>query len=299
MELRAGTGGTRPHQYHVSLELLEEKLAQKTNGQITVQIFREFQLGGERDMLEAATLGTLDIVASSTGPVGGFVRESLALDFPYLFRDRDHAYKVLDGPIGTSIRDKFIPKGMVCVAWLENGWRHITNNIRVIKTPEDLKGLKIRTMENEIHAAYFRALGANAVPIPGPEIYNALQQKVVDGQENPYINIWNFKWYEVQKYCSETGHLYSPAVIVFSKQTWDKLPADIQQFIADLRPEMSKVSRDFSKKADDELVAKLRATGLEILQNIDKAPFVKAADPVYQQFGDRVGKELLDQIRSA
>ena len=295
LELKIGFGANRA--YLVAAQLLADRLKEKTGGQITMSLFPDHQLGAERDMVEAVQIGTLDAVCTSTGPVGGFVKETLMVDFPFLFRDSAHAYKALDGPIGTGILDKFAAKNMIGVAWLENGWRHITNGVRPIRAPEDLKGLKLRTMENPIHVATFRLLGVNPTPIPATEIYNALQQKVVDGQENPYAIITMLKLYEVQKYVSETGHFYSPALLIMSKKSWDKLPADIQKMVMDLRPELSKVSREFNQKADSELAATVKAKGLEIIAPIDKGPFIKATEPIYEQFGDRVGKDLLKQIR--
>lgn len=295
MELKIGFGANRA--YAAAAQLLADRLKEKTGGQITLTLFPDHQLGAERDMVEAVHLGTLDAVCTSTGPVGGFVKETLMVDFPFLFRDGVHAYKVLDGPIGTGILDRFAARNLVGVAWLENGWRHITTGARQIKTPEDLKGLKLRTMENPIHVATFRLLGVNPTPIPATEIYNALQQKVVDGQENPYAIIAMLKLYEVQKHVAETGHFYSPAILILGKKTWDKLPADIQRLILDLRPDLSKVSREYNQKADRDLAALVKGKGLEIAAPIDKAPFIKATEPIYEQFGDRVGKDLLRQIR--
>jgi tripartite ATP-independent transporter DctP family solute receptor len=297
LELKFAFGGPVDHQYSGAIRMLAEKLKEKTGGSITATVAGDWQLGGERDMLEAVQLGTLDAVATASGPAGGFVREVLAVDFPYLFRDSEHAYKALDGPVGTSILDRFTAKNMIGVAWLENGWRQLTNSARPIKSPADLKGLKIRTMENEIHVAYFRALGATAVPMPSPELYNALQQRVVDGQENPWTNIWTFKWYEVQKHGSATAHLYSPGLLVMSKKAWDKLPPDIQQYIKELRPQLSKVSRDWVRNKDADMVSQLTAKGMTLALDIDKAPFIKAADPVYERFGEKVGKDLLQQLR--
>ena len=299
LDLKFAYGGPADHQYGGAMRFLAEKLKEKTAGQITATVFDNWQLGGERDMLEAAQLGTLDAVATSTGPAGGFVKEVLAVDFPFLFRDSQHAYKALDGPVGQGILQKFAAKNMIAVCWLENGWRQMTNSVRPIRTPEDLKALKMRTMENEIHVAYFRALGATAIPMPSPELYNALQTKVVDGQENPWTNIWTFKWFEVQKYGSATTHLYSPGILVIGKKTWDKLPADIQKYVTDLQPQLSSLSREWVRKKDADMVAQLEAKGMQVTQNIDKAPFIKAAEPIYERFGDKVGKELLRQLREA
>jgi tripartite ATP-independent transporter DctP family solute receptor len=166
-----------------------ETLSAKAPGKFKVELFPSFALGDERQMVEGAILGNIDFVITSTGPMGNFAPDLLVLDLPFLFRDYAHARKVLDGPIGEKLLEKCASRGFACLAWSENGFRHLTNSKRTVSTPDDLKGLKIRTMENDVHMQAFKTLGAMPTPISGSEIYSALQQKAVDGAENPLGNI--------------------------------------------------------------------------------------------------------------
>ena len=164
------------------------------------QQFPGSALGGEREMIEAVQLGTLDIVNTSTGPVGNFVPEVNIVDIPFLFRDYDHARRVMDGPIGDDLRAKFPAKGLIALAWTENGFRHMTNSKRPIVKPEDAKGLKIRSMQNKVHMQAFQSIGIQPTPMAFPELFGALQTGVVDGQENPIPVILSAKFSQVQKH---------------------------------------------------------------------------------------------------
>ncbi|MDK2924255.1 MAG: hypothetical protein PWQ41_29 [Bacillota bacterium] len=293
--LKAGHAVAETHPYHLGLVKFAEIVGQKTNGQIKIDIYANGQLGNERDMIEGLQIGTIDLVVTSTGPVSNFVPEMGVVDLPFLFRDREHAYKVLDGQIGQDLLKKFDAKNIVGLAFWENGFRHLTNSKRPVNTPEDVKGLKIRTMENPVHQETFRVLGADPTPMAWSEVFTALQQKTIDGQENPIPIIYNQKIYEAQKYLALTGHFYSPSLLLMSKAAFDKLTPEQQEIFREAAVEAASYERDQIKKQEDEQVDKLKAFGMEITEP-DRAAFQEATQSVYQKFEPQFGKELIQQI---
>ena len=284
--------------YGVAVDAFARDVEARTNGRYKVQTFYSGALGAERESVEGVQLGTLDLTLTSTGPLPNFVPELAILDIPFLFRDYAHARAVLDGPIGQEMLQKFPPKGMIGLAWAENGFRQMTNNKRPINTPEDLKGLKMRTMENPIHIEAYRQFGIQPTPMAFTEVYTALQQGTVDGQENPLSVITSAKLDQVQKNLSLTGHVYSPAIILMNKAQWDKLaPADKEAFIAAAR-EAVKVNR--ARVDSDELkaIAELRAKGMAVVEYVDRSKFQAALAPVYVDFAKKFGQENIDRIKN-
>lgn len=278
-----------------------ETLAAKAPGKFKVELFPSFALGDERQMVEGAILGNIDFVITSTGPLGNFVPDLLVLDLPFIFRDYAHARKLLDGPIGEKLLDKCAPKGFICLAWSENGLRHLTNSKRPIVTPDDLKGLKIRTMENDVHMQAFKTLGAMPTPISGSEIYSALQQHTVDGAENPLGNIGLQKLQQVQKFLTLSGHFYSPAVIVVAGSLWAKAtPAEREAFKDSARAAAAAARRKVDEQ-DIQWLADLKTAGMSVtvLTPDQRDAFVKAVQPAYAQWGKQFGSETIEQIRAS
>ena len=284
--------------YGVAIDTFAREVDQRTNGRYKVQNFYAGALGAERESVEGVQLGTLDLTMTSTGPVPNFVPEVAILDIPFLFRDYAHARAVLDGPIGQELLAKFPAKGMVGLAWAENGFRHMTNSKRPVNAPEDLKGLKMRTMENPIHIEAYKQFGILPTPMAFTEVFTALQQGTVDGQENPLSVITAAKLDQVQKYLSLTGHVYSPAVFLMNKAQWDKLSGDDKQAFLDAASEGVKANR--ARVDDDErkAVADLRARGMTVAENVDKAKFQAALGPAYADFARRFGQANIDRIRN-
>jgi tripartite ATP-independent transporter DctP family solute receptor len=204
---------------------------------------------------------------------------------------------VLDGAVGKELLEKNKDPKLVALGYFENGWRHITNNKRAVNSPNDLKGLKQRVVEHRIYMATMKALGATAVPIPYGELYTALKTGVVDGQDNPLINIFTAKFFEVQKYLTLSGHVYSNNVVFASKAWFDKLPADIQAGVREAVQEAAVLVRTESIKFDKELVGKLQAGGMVVNDIKDKAPFVEGTKSVYDQFASVFPPELVKRIR--
>ena len=282
----------------VAIDTFAKEVAARTGGRYKVETFYNGSLGGERESIEAVQLGTQELAFSSTGPVPNFVPDAKILDVPFLFRDKAHARAVLDGPIGQELLTKFDAKGFKALAWAENGFRHMTNSKRDVKEPADLKGLKMRTMENPVHIAAYKGLGIITTPMAFPEVFTALPQGTVDGQENPLPVIMSAKFSQVQKHLSLTGHVYSPCIFVMNKGSFDKLSAADKTAFLDAAKVAAKANRDRVDQDDANGVKELRAQGMTVIEDVDKAKFVAQLAPVNAEFEKQFGKANLDKIRN-
>jgi TRAP-type transport system periplasmic protein len=285
--------------YGIGVDAFGAKLAELSNGAFVVEQAPAGQLGGERDTIEGLQIGSIDMVITSTGPLGNFVPEVLALDLPFLFRDYDHARKVLDGEIGQELLAKIDENDLVGLAWAENGFRHVTNSQRPVRTPADLEGLKLRTMENRVHMSAFSGMGAAPTPMAFPEVFGALQQGVVDGQENPVTVIAASKFWEVQKYVSLTGHVYSPAIFIASPVLFDGLTDEQKGWFYEAARAGVAANRAEVNRLEEVGVALLRENGMEVITEIDKAPFAALAEAsAYSVYTDEHGTEMIDRIKA-
>jgi tripartite ATP-independent transporter DctP family solute receptor len=282
----------------VAIDTFAREVERRTAGRYKIQPFYSGSLGGERESIEAVQLGTQELTFTSTGPVPNFVPEARILDIPFLFRDKAHARAVLDGPIGQDMLKAFEPKGFKALAWGENGVRHMTNSKRAVNAPEDLKGLKMRTMENPVHVAAYKGFGIITTPMAFPEVFTALQQGTVDGQENPLSVIMAAKFDQVQKHLTLTGHVYSPCIFLMNKASFDKLSdADKAHFLA-AAAEAVKANRARVDEDDAKGVNELRAKGMLVVDHPDKARFQAALAPVYAEFDKQFGKANIDRIKN-
>jgi tripartite ATP-independent transporter DctP family solute receptor len=271
------------------------ELEKRTAGRYRCQI--QAGANDERASIEAVQLGTLDITNTSTGPVSNFVPEVGIVDIPFLFRDYDHARRVLDGPIGQEILAKFPSKGLIALAWTENGFRHLTNSRRPVVKPDDVKGLKVRTMQNPVHIQAFQSIGVQPTPMAFSELFTSLQQGVVDGQENPIPVILSAKFSQVQKHLSLTGHVYSPSLLLVSPKLWNSLSdADKANF-----REAARVGAAAQRKKvnDDEAagIAQLRSEGMEVVTTVDGPAFRSAMSPVWSEFAKKYGADNIRRIQ--
>jgi len=282
----------------VGIDTFAQEVEKRTNGRYKIQTFYSGSLGGERESIESVQLGTQELTLTSTGPVPNFVPEARILDIPFLFRDKAHARAVLDGPIGQELLTKFESKGFKALAWSENGVRHMTNSKRAVNSPSDLKGLKMRTMENPVHVAAYKGLGIVTTPMAFPEVFTALQQVTVDGQENPLSVIMAAKFDQVQKHLSLTGHVYSPAIILMNKAAFDKLAAADKTAFLEAAKVAAKANRDRVDVDDAKGVADLRSKGMQVVENVDKSKFMDQLKPVFEQFEKQFGKTNIDKIRN-
>jgi len=281
--------------FNIGGNTIGEYLMKKFPGRVEFQLYPAGQMGGERQILEGLRIGSIEMTTSGVAGIADPMND--IFDMPFLFRDRNHVYTVLDGPIGKEILERNKDRSLVALGYFENGFRQITNNKRPINTPADLIGLKHRAVESRIYIATFKALGANVTPIPYPELYIALKTGAVDSEDNPLINIWTAKFYEVQKYLTLSAHAYSNNVVFASRIWWDRLPPDIQQGVREAVAEAAVVIRKESIKADKERVAKLQAAGMLVNSLKDRGAFVEATKVVYDQFADTFPPDLIKRIR--
>ncbi len=276
--------------------LFAKLVEQKTEGRIKVQVGGAAQYGEDVEALTNMRLGTLAFSANSQGPVSGVVPEFSTLGLPFLFRDLQHAYRVIDGPVGEKLGELARAKGLVVLALWDNGIRHTSNNVRPIKTPKDLAGLKLRTPPDPITIDIFTALGANPTPLAFSELYIALQQGVVDGQENPFMNIYSSKLYEVQKYISLTAHKYETTPFLTSKIIFEGMSKKDQALIKEAAVEAGRFNREESLKSDQKLRQTFLDKGLEI-NEIDPASFAEKTKSVYTKWHKNY-PEMVDLVMS-
>ena len=271
---------------------IAELVAQKTNGRIKVDVAGASRYGDDVESLTNMRLGSLALSTNSQGSVSNIVPQFALLGLPFLFRDLEHAYKVIDGPVKDKLADLAREKGLILLSLWCNGIRHTSNSKRPITRPEDLAGLKIRTPPDPMTIDIFTALGANPAPLSFSELYIALQQGVMDGQENPLMNIWSSKLHEVQKYISFTGHKWESTPILASKKIWDTLSKEDQTAILEAAEEAGRMVRKMSMESDAELFEKMKAFGIQF-NDVDKAPFVAKTQPVY----DKWAKQYPDFVK--
>lgn len=293
--LRASHSCANTHPYQLGLERFAELVKEKTNGAVEIDIFHSAQLGDERANIEDLQMGTLDIAVSSTGPLGNFVEDFLILDLPFLFTSYDHAHAVLDGEIGQNLLAKLDNVGIVGGAFWENGFREMTNSKHPINSVADCAGLKLRCMENQVHMDAFTALGMDPTPMAWSEVFTSLQQKVIDGQENPIAVIYSNAVYEAQDYMAITNHVYSPSVILFSKAVFDKLDPAYQTALMEAAAEAADYERSCCEDNEVAQISEMEEKGLQVTYP-DVTEFQAAMAPVYEKYAPQFGQENIDAI---
>ena len=276
-------------------------LEKETGGSIKVQVFTDGVLGGDRQTLEGLQMGTIHCTSVSTGPIAAFVPQFDVFDLPFLFKDKATAFKVVDGPIGQELLNKLPAVGMIGFNYWENGFRHLTNNKREVKTAEDIKGLKIRTLESKIHVDTWKQLGANPTPMSFSQLYTALEQGVVDGQENPFGNVVSNKFNEVQKYLTTTGHVYNASPFLLSKKFYDGLTDKEKEAVKKAAKEAQAFQRAANDKEDQDSVGTLTQRGMKItaLNPGEQQKVVASLKPVYDKYAEALGKELVEKLLAA
>ncbi len=253
-------------------------------------------LGSENAILAATQSGAVDMSVISGGVVSAAVPALGVFDIPFLFRDAAHAKAVAQGPVGAAIAAKFADKGLTLLALGKQGFRHITNSKRPIRTPDDLKGLKIRLIPNEMYLMSFKALGAEVVPMEFPLVYAAMKDGRLDGQENPIPTIANSRFYEVQKYITLDAHTFAPVAFVANRAMFEQLdPADQAVLIAAAK---AAAEATWQAQLDDKKLEDLRKGGMEVIDKFDRQPFVDAIKSLDPEFEKRFGKDLIAAIRS-
>lgn len=279
IKLTLGHGAAPGNPRHEASVKFAEIVKSKTQGRIDVQVAPSAQLGDDAAMVTSLRTGALDMSANSQGAVANAVPEYAAYGMPFMFSSPAQAFKLLDGPLGKELADKSAEKGLVVLGYWDNGIRHMTNGKRPIAKVEDMKGLKMRTPPDAVLVDIMQALGAEAQQIKFAELYVALQQGVVDGQENPLVNIHASKLYEVQKHLALTSHMFQMTPFLMSKRTWDRLSEADRKVVMDAASEATLLQRKMSQEADDKLLAELKAKGVQVT-TVDKAAFAKATSNV-------------------
>lgn len=281
--------------FHACALKFKELVEAGSKGEIEIKIFPNATLGDERQLLESMRMGVVDSGIITGGPIINFLPEFGVFDLPFLFTSPQQAYKVLDGEIGKKLlagMEKFGCKGL---AYGERGFRNLTNSKRPVKTPEDMKGLKIRLMQNPIYVDSFKALGANAVPMAWTEALTALQQGTIDGQENPLNVIVSFNLFESQKYLTISQHAYAPNVIMMSMKVWNKFTPEQQKLLQ----ESAQAAAEYNRKLDNDNGAQwlqfLKDKGMQVTEP-DIEAFRKAVEPVYLKYEAQFGKDLIKSI---
>ena len=267
-----------------------------TNGAYKFKQFPASALGGERELIEGLQLGTVEAAIVSTGALSNFVPNVGVVDIPFLFRDTQHARAVMDGPFGQDLLAQFQKRGLVALAWGEQGFRHLTNNKHPVNGVADLKGLKIRVTENPVHITAFRTLGASPTPMSWPEVIGALQQGTIDGQENPISVLASAKLWQVQKYLTLTSHVYAPMALIVSPAFWGTLTPAQKTTFTEAAKKGAIASRAFVDAVEKKGVEEAKANGMKVVEKIDQAPFRTALEPAYKEYAKKFGQKTLDAI---
>ncbi|RFU69451.1 TRAP transporter substrate-binding protein [Peribacillus saganii] len=300
--IRAGIGLNDKHPQYLALLKFKEIVEKESNGSIKVETYHSSQLGDDRAMMEALQLGTQQMTIPSTAPIANFVPEFSVYDIPFIFPSEEVADKVLlESDVAKELLDKLPAQGMVGLAYWENGFRDLTNDKVSVATAKDFKNLKIRTMENQLHIAAFKALGANPTPMAFAEVFTAMQQGTIDGQENPIATIYLQKYNEVQKHLSLTHHVYSPFVVLLSKVFWDESSKEEQDIMTKAAQEAGEYERKLIREANVQNLEDLKKAGMTVTEVTPEAREEMKAitDPAVEKFADKIGKETIEKVKKA
>ena len=296
---RMSHAGATGHPGVLGAEKWAELVKQKSGGKMQIKVFANGVLGGDVQALSAVQGGTVDFTAMNSGILQTQVKEFAIFDFPFMFENGKEADAILDGAFGKQLADKLPAKGLVNLAYWELGFRNLTNSKRAIAKADDIAGLKIRVIQSPIYIETFNTLGANAVPMPITEVYTAMEQKIIDGHENPFSVIETSKFYEVQKYLTVSNHIYNPQSLLASKKKWDALTRDEQAILTSTAVEATKWQRENARKMSDESLATLKKTMTVTVLPAEEIGKIRAKiKPVIDKFSQNVGPELVTQLQT-
>ncbi|QGH36186.1 DctP family TRAP transporter solute-binding subunit [Gracilibacillus salitolerans] len=300
--VRIAGGAVGPeHSLTKTFNFLKEELEGKSDGRFSVDLNVAGELGEDREIIEAMQMGEVHLASPSPAALGGFNDSVAILDMPFLFTNREIAYEVLDGEPGQMILDLLDESGIKGLGYFENGFRNVTNNVKPIESVEDLNKLSIRTMQNQTHIRAWELLGANPTPLAFGELYSALQQGTVDGQENPFGLILANKFYEVQNYLTVTNHVYAPNVVITNKEFYDSLPDDLQTIFNDAVSAAIDHNRELAQEEEVSARQQLEEEGMEIYEFTEDQlkEMQEITLPVYEEFKDQIGADVVDTFLEA
>lgn len=289
---------TTDHSYHLALEKFAEEVDKNSDGKIKIEIFPSGQLGNERDLVEGLTMGTIDMALSNSGNLASFIDSYQVFDLPFLFRDNEHAHKVLDGEIGQNALNSLNEIGIQGLANWENGFFSLWNSKRAIENPEDFKGLKIRANDNPIHIDSYDALGASAITMGWGEVYTAIQNGTVDGVSVSIPSMYTAKIQEVAPYISTSSEFYVTVILMMNKNKFDNLPEDLQKVLVEAAQEVTSYQREINADMEKEFIEDLKENGFEVTHP-DKQKMKDASwQPVYDKYAEDLGKDIIDSIQN-
>jgi tripartite ATP-independent transporter DctP family solute receptor len=300
-EVTLRSSDTHPDGYPTvaAVQEMGRVLEEKTGGRLCVEVFHSAQLGEEKDTIEQTRLGVIDLNRISMAPFNGLIPETAIMSLPYLFRDVDHLHNVLDGPIGQQVLELFTAQDLIALAYYDPGARSFYNRVKPIESIEDLKGLKFRVIQSDVFVDMVAALGANAVPMPYGEVYSSIETGVIDGAENNWPSYESSGHYEVAKYYTLDEHTMVPEVLVMSKTKFDALSPEDQEAVRQAAKDSVPFNREAWAKREKESEEKVLAAGVEVVRDIDKAPFVAAMAPVYEKYAATPEmKKLVEDIQA-
>ncbi|HZY16224.1 MAG TPA: TRAP transporter substrate-binding protein [Ramlibacter sp.] len=297
-ELKLGHVGEPGSLFQMSADEYAKRVNQKLAGKVKIITYGSSQLGGDKEMIQKLKLGTLDMALPST-VMTSEVDQFGIFELPYMVKDRAHMARIEKEVFWPSLAPLTEKKGLKVLAVWENGYRHITNNRGPIKVPADLKGLKLRVPEGKWRVKMFQDYGANPSPMKFSELFTALQTGVMDGQENPFTQIYSAKLQEVQKYLSLSGHVYTPAYLIVGSRKYGQLPPDVRKVLEDTARETQAFVYETAQRQEGELLGKLKQAGMQV-NEVDKDAFIEASKPIYEEFGKEVAgaKPLVDKAVS-
>jgi tripartite ATP-independent transporter DctP family solute receptor len=296
--LRIGSPYGREHSTSKAIDIFRTELVHRTQGALDVRFFPEMQLGGGKDLIDGIRTDTIFAIPAPIPYLSRLIPETEALNLPFVFHDADHARRTVDGGVGKLIEARLVAKGFIPLGWMVLGARNVTNAKRPLQTLDDFKGLKIRVQPSETHMATFRALGASPVAIDIKDVYTALLQGDVDAEENPYYPIYSNKFYEVQKYLSDTSHLFDLIIFLASRKTFTALPPEQQKAIRDAAGIAIIQQWKMAPEVEAAAFAALKAHGMQFdpIPDATRAALKEAAAAVFERARLRIGAELVDQV---
>lgn len=295
--LRFGYEAPRSDSQHIAAKKFADLLKEKTNGEIKLKLFPDSTLGNSQTMISGVRGGTIDLEMSGSPNFTGLEPKLNVIDIPFIFKDRTHAFAVLDGEIGQGLLKDLEAQGLKGLAFWDVGFRAFSNSKHPVTKPEDINGLKVRTNQNPMYIEAFKLLGGNPVPMPLSELYTALETRAVDAQEHPIGIFWSSKLYEVQKYLSLSNHGYTPLIVVMNKAKFDSLSPELQKAVLESAKEAGAFQRQLNIDNEKQIVSDLRKHGVEVIETIDQAPFKAVVEAkVRQSFIDKNGDELIKKV---
>jgi tripartite ATP-independent transporter DctP family solute receptor len=296
-KLRFAHAGPDTSSQHLAALEFAKMVKERSQGKLEVQVFPASQLGNDATVIGGVRGGSIDMMMAGSGNFAGLNSRFEVLDIPFLFRDREHAYKAVDQQVGQDLMKALEGSGLKQLAFWEVGFRSITTKNRAVRTPADVKGLKIRTQPNPVHVQAWKLLGTNPVPMPLSELYSALESGAVDAQEHPIEITYSAKFYEVQKHLTLTRHAFTAMPVVLNKAKFDALAPDLQKVLLDAAQEAKQFQRQLNQKNEAQIIAELRKQGMNVVENFDPAAFkAQIGDELRKAYVAKNGPELLAAV---